>query len=235
MIPTRDLISSVLLLLAVAAAVPCASAWTLQGWSGPSSGKVLIPGDPVSGGFTLHFDSWETGSTFEKDNSLTLYSDLSNASWTATMIETVNDNDKIRTELISRKAPQVRLDGWRLTFSRKQFDVAVALTGTVPATEASKNIVVLKVQELDENAKPVSGGMIKKENPVFIATTEPTTVPTTEEVAELVITPDETQTPVTTAAPARKQTYSPGPDPVFVCVMLGGLVLAAGLATRRTR
>jgi len=221
-----------LLVLAVTFLVTCASAWTFSGWSGPAATAPLSPGDPVSAGYTVSFNSYDTGLTFPKDDSLVMYTDLSNPLWTVTETETVNDAP-VTNELATRQAAQLRLDGWSLSFSRKQFSITVKLTGTVPLLNQSQQITLLRLQELDPEANIVSGTQKKIMGQVSVPTPEITPPPVvTPEETVLVITPEPTTVP-TTAAPTRKQTYSPGPDPLVVCGMLAGLVMVAGWAGRR--
>lgn len=221
-----------LLVLAMALIVPSASAWTFGGWSGPASTTALNPGDNVSAGFTVSFNSYDTGTTFESDNSLVMYTDLSNPLWVVTKTETVNDAP-LTTGLATRQAAQMMIDGWSLSFSRKQFSITVKLTGTVPALNQSQEIIIARVQERDPNAKLVPGTQTKKVAQLVIPTPEPTAEPTViEEETVVVITPEPVTT-VTSIVPTKKQTYSPGPDPLIICGMLAGLVLVTGLTKRR--
>jgi len=220
-----------LLVLVVLFIIPCASAWTFSNWNGPSSPTLLQPGDPVSAGFSMDFSSFDTGTTFDSDDSLVMYTDLSNPQWVVTMTETLND-EPVTSQMANRQAAQVRLDSWSLSFSRKQFTVNVKLTGNVPLLNESQEIIILRMQELDPDAKTVAGTLTKKTVQVTVPTPEPTAVPTTLQEEVLEITP-EPEITITTSAPARKQTYSPGPDPLLICGMLAGLVLIAGLSRHK--
>jgi hypothetical protein len=221
-----------LLLLAIALIVPCASAWTLGDWSGPASTSALHPGDPVNIRYTVSFNSYDTGSTFNADNSLVMYTDLAKPLWVVTKTETINEAP-VTSGLANRQAIQLVIDGWSLSFSRKQFYITVSLTGTVPALNQSQEITLVRLQERDPNAQVVKGTLVKKVAQVSIPTPEPTPAPeVTEEETVVVITPDPVTT-VNTIVPTKKRTYSPGPDPLVVCGMLAGLVLIAGLAKRR--
>jgi hypothetical protein len=221
-----------LIVLAVTFIVPYASAWAFSGWSGPASTAALNPGDPVSAGYTVSFSSYDTGSTFASDNSLVMYTDLSNPLWVATETETVNDAP-LTTDLASRQAAQLRLDGWSLSFSRKQFYITVKLTGTVPLLNQSQEITLLRLQEMDPNANLVKGTQIKKVAQISVPTPEPTAEPTVIAEETIVEITSEPLTTVTTVAPTKKRTYSPGPDPLLVCGMLAGLVMVTGCAGRR--
>ena len=209
------------------------SAWTFAGWTGPSPGAELQPGSKVSAGYSLSFSSFDSGTTFDSDNSLVMYTDLADPHWVVVKTEEVNE-EPLTTRLPDRQSAQVRLDGWDLSFSRKQFVVDVALTGTVPDFDQTGEIVVLRLQELDPEAKIVYGKLVKKTGMVVVPTTVPTAIPTTapEEIV-IEITPVPTENPVTKATPAKKQTYAPGPDPVLVCTMLAGSIIIAGLFRHR--
>jgi len=224
---------SVLIVLVFFLIVMPVSAWTFAGWTGPSPGAELQPGSPLSAGYSLSFSSFDTGKTFDSDNSLVMFTDLADPHWVVVKTEEVNE-EPLTMRLADRQSAQVRLDGWDLSFSRKQFTVDVALTGTVPDYDQTGEIVVLRLQELDPEAKTVYGKLVKKTAMVVVPTPVPTAVPTTapEEVV-LEITPLPTENPVTKATPAKKQTYAPGPDPLLICTMLAGGIFIAGLFRHR--
>lgn len=233
---TRSMFRIGFIVLACLLIVPCVSAWTFSGWTGPAGTDTLRPGDPVKAGYTMSFSSYDTGTTFESDDSVVMYTDLADPKWVVIKTETVNDQPSTST-LVTRQATQVRLDGWSLSFSRKQFYLTVSLAGTVPQLNQSREITLLRLQELDPQAKTVAGTLTKKTGHVAVPTPEPTPEPTViPEETVLVITPEQTTVPATPAipvAPSRKQTYSPGPDPLLVCSLLAGLVLALGIIRRR--
>lgn len=223
-----------LVMLALLLVITPVSAWSFSRWAGPDEGAELQPGSTVTAGFTMSFSSFESGKTFDPDNSLVMYTDLSNPQWVVTKTEEVNE-EPVTSSLANRQAAQVRLDGWSLSFSKKQFTADVALTGTAPALNQSAEILVLRLQELDPAAKTVRGTLVKKSALVVVPTPEPTVAPVTPEPETVIeITPEAVVTPVTTKTPAKKQTYAPGPDSVMVCSMLAGLILVVGLF-RRTR
>jgi hypothetical protein len=229
---TKSFFRTGFLLLAVIFLVPCASAWTFGGWSGPASTAALSPGDPVSASYTVSFNSYDTGSTFDSDNSLVMYTDLSDPHWIVTMTETVNEAPQTSV-LADRKAMQVIVDGWSLSFSRKQFYITAKLTGTVPALNQSQEITIVRLQERSPDALLVKGTQTKKMAQVSVPTPEQTAEPTVSAEDTVVEVTMEPMTTVTTIVPTKKHTYSPGPDPLLVCGMLTGLVLVAGLAKRR--
>jgi hypothetical protein len=228
-------IRGALLLLLAISIVPGVSGWTLSSWAQSPSGTELLPGTAVTADYSLHFDSWMTGSTFNNDNSLTMFTDLKDPHWSVTKVEPMDGQPSVVEQVAVRQGAQVRLDGWTLSYSRKRFDVTVRLTGTVP--EQASTITVVRLQELDENADPVPGTLIKKEVNVPVPTMEPTTVPevtldlTPSEI--IVITPEPTVQDTVTV-PTTKTLYSPGPEPVLVVGALAGLFcIAAALRRRR--
>jgi hypothetical protein len=230
----RSALLAVLLILAM----PAVSAWTLQNWSvKPAGGTALSPGTPVSAGYSIHFDSWMTGSTFDKDNTLVMYTDLAGPQWVVSRIELMDDQPPVVEQMPVRQSSQVRLDGWSLSYARKRFDLFVQLSGTVPSLNQSGTISIVKLQEVSPGAKVVSGTILRKEAFVSVPTPEPVVAPVSVTInmtpAEIIeITPG----PVvagTRATPAKKVTYSPGPEPVLVTGMLAGLVLIMRSARRR--
>jgi hypothetical protein len=232
MIPGKNLFRACLLLLAVLCGVTTVSAWTFQNWSVIPPTTPVQPGTPVSLHYDIHFDSYMTGSTFDSSDSLVMYTELANPHWTMTTTEMMDDGTPIVTSLPDRQSMQARLDGWTLSFVRKRFDLNVQLNGKAPLLNQSQNITLIRVQEMAPNAKPVSGALVKKYLPVFVQAPEPaatTSAPPAPTDTVIDVTMQQattTGTIVTDAiAPTRKQTYSPGPDPVLACGMLAGLVV----------
>lgn len=227
-------IRGALLLLLAFIMVPGVSGWTLSSWAQSPSGTELLPGTTVTADYSLHFDSWMTGSTFNNDNSLTMFTDLKDPHWTVTKVEPMDDQPSVVEQVAVKQGIQVRLDGWTLSYSRKRFDVTVRLTGTVP--EQPGTITVVKLQELDESANPVPGTLIKKEVGVPLPEPEPVAVAqvtldlTPAEI--IVITPEPTVVETVTI-PTTKVLYSPGPEPVLVAGVLAGFFcIAAGVRRR---
>ena len=239
MISGKNLFRACLLLLAVLCGVTSVSAWTLQNYGATPQVSPAQPGTTVSLHYDIHFDSYMTGSTFDSSDSLVMFTELANPHWTLGTTEIMDDGTPIVTSLPDQKSMQARLDGWSLSFVRKRFDLNVQLNGNVPALNQSRNITLVRVQEMDPNAKPVSGALVKKDLPVFVQTPEPTaTTPAPPALTETVIDvtmqqATTTGTIVTDVTPTRKQTYSPGPDPVLVCGMLAGLVVLWARRERR--
>lgn len=234
MIRSRIFPLSCLMALALVILIPCVSAWTFGSWTDTVQQSSLKPGTPVNISYLLSFSSFDTGSTFDSDNSLVMYTDLAHPQWTVTLIESADEDTPRTTTLASKSSPQVRLDGWDLSFSRKEFTVKVLLNGVVPALNQSQQITLARVQEMDPSAQLVSGTQTKKMAQVAVPTPEPTEAPTVEETEEIPLEITlEPLTTVTTTAPAIKQTYTPGPDPALVCGLLAGLVLFTGWIRRR--
>jgi len=220
------------LMVAALLIVPCASAWTFGSWSDTTRQAALPPGSPVNISYVISFNSYDTGTTFESDDTLVMNTDLADPRWVVTMTETLDDETLQTSSLTASRSMTVRLDGWSLSFSRKQFTVNVRLDGTIPARNQSQEITLVRLRELDPNAELVTGTQVKKVAQVSIPTPEPTAEPTViVEETVLVITPEPT-TADATIVPTKKQTYSPGPDPVLICGLLAGLVLVAGLVKR---
>ncbi|MDD1694534.1 MAG: hypothetical protein LUQ71_07400 [Methanoregula sp.] len=224
--------------MAILLLIPCASAWTFGGWSDTTRQAPIQPGTTVDVSYQISFSSYDTGKTFDSDNSLVMYTDLADPQWVVTMTEMVDDTTPLTSQLVSRNAAQVRIDGWSLSFSRKQFYISVKLNGKVPLLNQSKEITLARIQEIDPSAKVVSGTLTKKVAQVTVPTPVPTAEPEMEEQDEVLeITPEPMTTVITSAptktAPAKKQTYSPGPDPLMICGMLAGLVLVLGMAKHR--
>jgi hypothetical protein len=221
---------AILLLLSL----PAVSGWTFTNYSATPTGSEITPGTPVKVGFGVHFDSWDSGSTFDKDNSLMLSTDLSNALWTVKKIETIDETQPPVTEtLMTRQGAQAKIDGWSLSYVRKRFDISVDLTGTAPALNQSGTITIVKVQEKAPGSKSV-GSFITKEKTLSVPTPVPmapseTVTMTPEQV--IIVTP-ETTTQAIPVTPTTKVTYSPGPSPVLVAGLLAGLVILARYAGR---
>jgi len=223
------------MILAVAIIISPVSAWTIQNWAGPANGATLSPGTAVNAAFLIYFDSWSDGA-FDADNSITLYSDLTDAQWTVTKTVMVNDDTPITTQLVSRKSIQVKLTGWDLTDSQNSYKVTVQLTGTVPALNATQDITLIRIQEVDSSAKAVSGSVVKKTVSVVVPTPEPTAVLVIEpQETVLEITPEKTAAPaaVPIISPTKKQTYAPGPDTLMICASLVGVIIFLGMRSHR--
>lgn len=206
--------------------------WTFQNWAQTPAGTELGPGTPVTVSYSLHFDSWTTGSTFNKDNSLTMYTDLVSPQWVVKKVETLEEQPPIVEQVPVRQAAQTKLDGWTLSYSSKRFDINVQLTGKTPALNESRSISVIKLQEMSPGAKPVAGSLVKKEITVSVPTPEPTA-----NTPAIAVTPEETivvtMVPQAQGTPAKKVTYSPGPEPLLIAGVLAGLVCVLAMTRRK--
>jgi hypothetical protein len=223
-----------LLATLILVSTPGVSGWTFQNWAQSPAVSELPPGTPVTVSYNLHFDSWTTGSTFEKDNSLTMYTDLASPQWVVKKVETLEEQPPIIEQVPVRQAAQTRIDGWTLSYSSKRFDLNVQLTGTTPALNESQSISVIRLQEMSPGAKPVAGSLVKKEITVSVPTPEPTF---TENAPAVAMTPEETivvtMVPQVQGTPTKKVTYSPGPEPLLVVGVLAGLVCVLAMARRK--
>ena len=92
---------------------PGVSGWTLQNWSVTPAVSELPPGTPVTADYSIHFDSWMEGSTFNKDNSLIMNTDLSNPQWVVGKAQHIVD----RFFLMSKGHNIVDLQGYRPHFN----------------------------------------------------------------------------------------------------------------------
>lgn len=218
----------------VLAFIPGVSGWALQNWSVTPAGAELPPGTPVTASYSLYFNSWATGSTFEKDNSLIMYTELADPHWSATKVEPMDDQPDIIEQVPVRQAGQVRFDGWVLSYSRKDFYLNVQLTGKTPALNQTTTIPVVKLQEMTAGAKPISSSVVKKEVVVIVPTQTPVYTPV---VITLNTTPAEiievTPEPALPSTPVKKVTYSPGPDYLLVTGLLAALAMVVAVAKRK--
>jgi hypothetical protein len=222
-----------LLLLALSFCVPGVHGWTFQNWTVTPGQQDLPYGTPITAQFTLHFDSYMTGSTFEAKDTLLLSTDLTNPRWSITKTDLMEDQPPVISTMPVNQKSQVRLDGWSLSYSRKRFDLAVTLEGTVPAPGSSGRISLVRVQEQDENGKPFAAGVVKKELSIPVTKTEqtpPVIVTVSDTPVVVKMEPSAHPSP---EVPAPKQTYSPGPGPLLICCLLALLVYIRACMNRR--
>ena len=235
---TWSLSRHILPVIVLALIIPAASGWTLSSWSVNPSDSGLPPDKAVTASYTMYFDSWMTGTTFENDNSLTMYTDLVDPRWTVTRVEEMDGDKPLKEDLPVRQSQYVRLDGWSLSYSSKQFNVQVQLSGKTPLLNESGTITLVRLQEQTPDAKIVKSSTIEKKVQIIVPTTEPTpeeTVPVTINMtpAEYIEITPETTTPAAPSVPSEKVTYSPGPGPALVAGALAGLVVIVRLAGRK--
>ena len=240
MISGKYLFRICILLLIILFGVTTASAWSLNNWAATVQTQPAVPGTPVTVHYNISFSSYMTGTTFDSSDSLVMVTDLSSPQWTVTKTDIQDDDSTDTTALTSSKNRQVRLDGWSLSASRTQFNLNIELSGRVPALNQSQDITLVSLQERDAGAKTVSGTLVKKTLAITVPTPEPTAPPlspTSADTTEPVILQQAAAAAPTSPAvitPTRKQTYSPGPDPLMTCGILAGmLVLWARRAGRK--
>jgi len=228
----RCILLATLVLITISPAV----AWTFQSYTVTPSGTQFPPDTLVEANFSISFDSWMTGTTFQKDGTLQMATNLTNPRWTVNKVEPIDGQEPIVEAVPVRQSDLVSLDGWTLSYSRKQYILVILLTGTTPSVPSTRNITLVRLQEINSQAKPVPGAVVKKEVGVRVPTPEPTLVPetvTTElSPAETTVNTSGMNVPGPEQVPAVKTTYSPGPEPVLAAAMLAGLVITAGLTRR---
>jgi hypothetical protein len=222
-----------LILLFMLCSVQGVWGWTSGNWSVSPAQAKLPPGTPVTAQFQLHFDSWATGITFPSADTLILSTGLASPHWTVSKTDIVEDQPPITREMDITQGSQLRLNGWTLGYTRKQFNLDVQLTGKAPALDQSQSIRIVQVQEMTADAKPISASTVKKEAFVNVPAPEQTTpaevaVPDTTMVMTM-----EPVAAVLAGTQLQKQTYSPGPDPLLVCGMLGVCAYMCAMAKRK--
>jgi hypothetical protein len=222
-----------LLLMVLFFCIPGVCGWTFQNWSVTPGQRDLPYGTTVTAQFTLHFDSYMTGSTFDAKDTLSLSTDLSSPHWSITKTDLMEDQPPVISTIPASPKSMVRLDGWSLSYSRKRFDLTVMLSGTVPAPDSSGSISLVHVQEQDENGKPLIAGSVKKDLSMTVTGTEqtPPVILTVSDTPVMVTT--EPAVLLTPEVPAPKQTYTPGPAPLLISGMLAVLVYIGARMKRK--
>jgi len=207
-----------------------AGAFTVQDVVITPSTDPVAPETAVTATYTIHMDSWMTGTTFESGHTLDMYTELSNPSWYVTMsLRDEEDMEPVVSTVLQKSSMRARIDGWTLSYSSAQIDLAVTLKGTTPEVSGSQSRVIFRVQELDGSAEVVSGTTTTRKYQVAVPTTPPT--PTPSPTTEAVTTVPTTETPPPT--PTVKQTYSPGPGALAICGTLAALVVAVAWVRRK--
>jgi len=211
----------VLVLLALMQGV---AGWTVQNMSITPGQGSISPQTPVTVTYTVHFDAWLTGLTFQSKNTLDMYTDLLNAHWVVTITDIDEDHPPLTSPLVENKGSRVRIDGWTLSYAGKQIELNVRLQGVAPDVDQSQDKTIIRVQEWNANGQPVSGTGMEKKYQIYVPT--PTPEPTTPAPTE---TPTDSvrnlNTPMASVTPTRKQTYTPGPEPLVICGMLAILLI----------
>lgn len=193
----------------------------------PVSGPVA-PRSPVTVEYTIHFDSFMTGTTFESQHTLDMYTELEGAQWVATLTNIDEDTGNIVTPLPNKVGARYRIDGWTLSYPRSQLDLAVKVQGTAPNVATTQDKTIIRIQELDAGANVVRGDgktvkyQVAVPTPTQTAATRPPTPAPASSLA----------TPVVVTTPTVKQTYSAGPHPFTVIGLLGVLAVLPAFRNR---
>jgi hypothetical protein len=207
----------------------------MQGvWGWSVDNLVITPGEgplsphtPVTVTYKAHFAS------FNSQNTLDMYTDLSNATWVVTKTDIVEDVPAVTSPLLAKSGSRVRIDGWTLSYSRgRQIEINVQLKGTAPDVAQTQDKTIIRVQEWTPDAKPLTDTGINKKYQIFVPTPIPETPEPVLTQAPTQIITDQT-TPEPSATPTKKQTYSPGPAPVLVCGMLAVLVMFMAVTRKK--
>jgi len=122
------------------------------GWS--VENLVIIPGDgpvsphtPVTVTYKVHFAS------FNSQNTLDMYTDLSNATWVVTKTDIIEDVPAVTSPLLAKSGSRVRIDGWTLSYVRRQIELNVQLQGTAPDVAQTQDKTIIRVQEWTSDAQ----------------------------------------------------------------------------------
>jgi hypothetical protein len=217
---------SVLLFLLLLVSIQGVSGWDVQDLIIKPGEGPISPQTPVTVTYTVHFAS------FPSQNTLDMYTDLTNAHWVVTKSEIIEDQPPITSLLVEKNGSRVRIDGWTLSYVRRIIELNVQLKGVAPNVDRSQDQTIIRVQELTPNAQPILDSGISKKYQIYVPTlTQITTTPTlTQTLTEIVRTEN---TLATSATPTRKQTYSPSPEPLMICGMLTGLAIIVAMKRER--
>jgi hypothetical protein len=212
-----DFYRSLLVLLILLVLIQGVSGWDVQGMEIQPGESPISPGTPMTVTYMVHFAS------FNSKNTLDMYTELSNATWVVTKTDIVEDHDPVTTSLDRKSGSRYRIDGWTLSYVRRQIEINVQLKGIAPNVAQTQDKTIIRVQEWDANAQPLTDTGMSKKYQIFVPTpsaeaSPPTLVPTPAEITR------EQTAPMTSATPTRKQTYTSGPEPALVCGMLALLV-----------
>ena len=122
----------------------------------------LTAGTNVSVSFKI--DMTPSGdSTFPKEDTLQIYTDLNNPRWDVTIIR-----DGVEHPVPQEFGRSVYLSGWILSYpSSVSESLRVALEGSVPSVTTSKNKNIILVQELDRNNAIIPASVITHERMII--------------------------------------------------------------------
>jgi hypothetical protein len=219
----RVLYRPVLVFLLLLISIQAVSAWNVQDLVIKPSAGPISPQTLVTVTCVVHFDSWMTGLTFPSGSTLDMYTDLTNAQWVVTLTDYERDPPET-SPLLERKGAQVRIDSWDLSFPHRQLDLNVWVKGSAPDVYQTQEKIMIRVQERDSTGNALSETAMTRKNTIFVATPTPTPPPpsSTQMTTDIVQTQN---TPVTSVAPTKKPTYTPGPEPFLICGTLALLVI----------
>jgi hypothetical protein len=227
----RIFLRTALIVLLLLLFLPGVSGWTIKDISIHPAQGPIAPHTPVTVSYTIYLDSWMTGTTFENDDTLDMYTDLENAHWVVTLTDVEEGNPPDTKELANKNGVRARIDGWMLSYASRRFNVDVTLRGVAPNVGVTQEKIMFRVQELGPDAQTVGGTVTTRKYVVSVPTPIPTTRIQTQAPATTE-TPAVQDTPAATAAPTKKQTYAPGPGLPEVC---GILAVAAIIAMKSNR
>jgi hypothetical protein len=230
--PSGGFCRCVIVVVLCLVAVQGVTAWDVQDLVIKPDGGAISPQTPVTVTCTVHFDSWMTGLTFPAKSTLDLYTDLADPTWVVTITDYERDPPET-SPLLEKSGPQVRIDGWTLSYSSRQLDLNVRVRGSAPAVDQTQEKIMIRVQERDSAGQPLTRTAITRKNTIVVptpATPSPTTPPAIETPASVETT---STIPPVPSTPARKQTWAPGPEPSLICGMLAGVVIVVALRQQR--
>jgi len=148
-------ISRVLLLsFIIICCVPFVSAYAVSNMNINPSGS-LTPGQRVSISFGLDFPI-VNGYTFPGDDTLDMYTDLTDAKWSVVKVETYSGVAPIESSLGNAGGPRDQVSGWILSYKDRQLSLRVNLDGVAPAVDQTQNKTLIKINELDSYGNPLS-------------------------------------------------------------------------------
>jgi hypothetical protein len=209
--------------------LPGVSAWTIKDISIHPAQGPIAPGTTVTASYTIYLDSWMTGTTFENDDTLDMYTELEGARWVVTLTDVEEGNPPDTKELANKNGVRARIDGWMLSYASRRFNLDVTLRGVAPSVSVTQEKIMFRVQELGPDAETIGGTVTTRKYVVAVPTPVPTTQVQTQGPAPTEsLTLQDTPTPTDT--PTKKQTYAPGPGLLEVC---GMLAVAAIIAMRK--
>ena len=220
------LLRPVLIFLLLLLFLPGVSAWTIKDISIHPAQGPIAPRTPVTVSYTIYLDSWMTGTTFENDDTLDMYTDLEDAHWVVTLTDVEEGNPPDTKELANKNGIRARIDGWMLSYASRQFNLDVTLRGVAPGVSVTPEKIMFRVQELGPDAQIIGGTVTTRKYMVSVPTPVPTTRVQTQAPAPTE-NPALQDTPAPTAAPTKKQTYAPGLGLPEVCGMVAVTAIIA--------